>query len=162
MGRRTKHQGHRPSQNSLCVNISNRQRALPLSKRSIDLAVRELLAFLQVSCQEISLYFVGSEKIAALHHQFFNDPTTTDCITFPLDKEHLGEIFVCPQTAIEYAQKNDLDPYEETLLYIAHGILHLIGYDDIEPDQRRIMRKMEKRCMRHLRTRGISLAPISP
>ncbi len=132
------------------VHIDNRQKALPIKKRTVSTIVKELLSFLQVRCEEISVYFVTEKKIAELHDQFFQDPTITDCISFPIDDKHLGEIFVCPAVAIAYAKKHNLDPWDETLLYLVHGILHLIGYDDLDPKSKKIMRKMEKKCLRHI------------
>lgn len=114
------------------------------------LLVREVLSFLEISPKELAIYFVGEKKISELHEQFFQDPTVTDCITFPIDEEFLGEIFVCPKVALSNAKKRGLDPQKEVLLYVIHGILHLIGYDDLNPKERRSMRKMEKSCMRHL------------
>ena len=61
-----------------------------------------------------------------------------------------GEIFVCPLAAIAYAKKQESRPYEETALYIVHGLLHLLGYDDLEEKAKKNMRKKEKSCMRHL------------
>jgi hypothetical protein len=52
--------------------------------------------------------------------------------------------------ALAYAHPRGEDPNRELLLYIVHGVLHLIGYDDLEPQRRRAMRAMERRCMRHL------------
>lgn len=155
-------QKHLP--HSLKVNVYNRQKALPIQKRLVRSAVSDLLTFLQLACNEISVYFVSEKEITNLHSQFFDDPTPTDCVTFPLDdpetQGHIGEVFISPSAAILYTAQKNLDPHEETLLYLIHGILHLAGYDDLEPEKRRVMRKMEKKCMRHLRTRGISLAPV--
>ena len=95
--------------------------------------------------QEVAIYFVGVRKITRLHAKYFNDPTPTDCITFPLlDNQLLGEIFICPKAALDYNPKK---PYEETTLYIIHGLLHLLGYDDIESKKRIRMRREEKRLM---------------
>lgn len=138
------------SQKRLLLNIYNFQKALPIQKRFISKVVKELLSFLKVDCKEISIYFTTIEKISELHGQFFNDPTPTDCISFPIDQEHLGEVFICPAVAIEYGKKHNIDPLQETLLYLIHGILHLIGYDDLDPYPKRIMRRMEKKCMNHI------------
>ena len=65
-------------------------------------------------------------------------------ITFPLDQDFLGEIFICPKTALLY---NPQHPYQETTLYVIHGLLHLLGYDDISSKERTIMRREEKKLM---------------
>lgn len=118
--------------------------------------VSSVLKYLDVECEEVALYFVSTKTICELHDQFFQDPSPTDCISFPLGKPHLGEIFVCPQAAIDYGA-----PYPETTLYIIHGLLHLIGYDDLNPKDKRVMRKKEKSCMAHLNALGVRLDPVS-
>lgn len=141
------------------INVYNRQKALPISLSSAREAARALFRFLSVSCEEISFYFVTEKKISQLHAAYFDDPSPTDCITFPLDSSYLGDIFICPAVALRYAEKRRLDPFEETLLYLIHGILHLLNFDDLEPKQRSCMRKKEKSCMRHLKQLKVSLNP---
>ena len=141
------------------VYFSNRQKALPLSQKAARQIAKEVLALEGATCQDLSLYFVTSEQISQLHEEFFNDSSVTDCISFPIDDETLGEVFVCPQTALDYCAKHGGDPYEETALYIVHGLLHLLGYDDLEAQKKRIMRKKEKKCMAHLKDLKITLRP---
>lgn len=139
------------------VFVLNRQKDLKLSTRRVKTLVSAILKEEGVECEEISIYFVSEKKISELHGEFFDDPTPTDCITFPIDSETLGEIFVCPKAAIDYCKRKGGDPLTETALYIVHGILHLLGYDDLEPKKRRAMRKKEKKCMAHLKDLMISL-----
>ena len=153
MGGWPKQKSDRPSQNSLDLSvifIANRQKDLKISKRATRILVKALLSYLEIPYEEIAIYFVSEKQIASLHDRFFQDPTPTDCISFPLDNRHLGEIFVCPAVAIRYAKKRGLDPYREMALYLIHGLLHLIGYSDLEKKEREMMRKKEKSCMRHL------------
>ncbi len=152
MGRRPKHESDRPPQNSFSVvNISiyNRQKDLKIDKGSARALVLATLKFLKVSFDEVAIYFVTEKRISQIHGEFFQDPTPTDCITFPLDEKDLGEIFVCPAVAIEYAKKRKLDPHNETALYIIHGLLHILGFDDLE--------EKAKSCMRHLDSLGLTL-----
>jgi probable rRNA maturation factor len=142
------------------IQVFDRQKDLKLSKSSVRALVESLLSHLKVVCSEVSVYFVTEKKISALHNQFFQDPTPTDCISFPLDQEHLGEIFICPATAIKYAKKHNLEPYKETTLYLIHALLHLLGYDDLEAKERRTMRKMEKKCMHYLDKINQKLTPL--
>ena len=139
------------------ITVFNRQKDLKLSTRRTKALVKAVLQSQKVECREIFVYFVNEKQITNLHGEFFNDPTPTDCITFPLDNETLGEIFVCPKAAIDYCKKRGGDPLNETALYIVHGILHLLGYDDLDPVKKRAMRKKEKKCMAHLKDLLISL-----
>jgi probable rRNA maturation factor len=146
MERRRKHPGDRPSQDPCYrIKIFNRQSNLPLKASSVRRLVLSVLQEKRVKCQEVALYFVGMRKIRALHAEYFQDPSPTDCITFPMNNEFLGEIFICPQAAISYNPKK---PYEEVALYIIHGLLHLLGYDDIDTRKRALMRKEEKRLLK--------------
>jgi probable rRNA maturation factor len=143
MERRRKHQSHRPSKNTSHCRIAlyNRQ---PIKITGVKEAVSFFLREKKVECQKLSVYFVGKKKITALHGQFFDDPTPTDCITFPIDEEFLGEIFICPEAALEYNPKK---PAEEITLYLFHCLLHLLGYDDIDKKKRVKMRREEKRLL---------------
>ena len=132
------------------VSIYNQQKDLCIDKSSIRALVKKVLSFLKTSPKEVTLYFVTEEKISQLHTLYFQDPSPTDCISFPLDGEHLGEIFICPLAAIKYAKRHQKKVMDELHLYIIHGLLHLLGYDDLEPKQRKLMRKMEKQCMKQI------------
>jgi len=144
MERRRKHQSHRPAQNSCCrIRVTNRQSNLPIDLSSVRRLALFVLQKKKIS-QEVAIYFVGVRKITQLHAKHFNDPAPTDCITFPLNDQLLGEIFICPKAALDYNPKK---PYEETTLYIIHGLLHLLGYDDIDSKQRVRMRREERRLM---------------
>lgn len=139
----------------MITTVYDTQKDLSIDQDSVRQLVRSLLLdFLKIEVDEMIVNFVTPYKIKKLHKDFFNDPSLTDCISFPLDDQDsnnpytlLGEIFVCPYTAIDYSKKNQADPYLETSLYIVHGILHLIGYDDIEEKERIKMRKMEKKSL---------------
>ena len=119
-----------------------------------------LLDELKIYTDEVILHFVIKSKMGKVHEAFFDDPSPTDCMSFPIDpplKEKssethhvLGEIFVCPKVALEYAKAESLDPHLETTLYIVHGLLHLLGYDDLDPVSRKEMRKMEKKCLKSI------------
>ena len=56
----------------------------------------------------MGVYFVTMKEICRLHDQFFNDPSPTDCITFPIDLDpatadrYLGDIFIAPEAALAY------------------------------------------------------------
>lgn len=134
--------------------MHNRQKALKLSIQGIRLAVQQVFSLERVVVDEVSIHLVGPTVISRLHRLHFGDPSVTDCISFPLTPNGnywlLGDVFVCPAVALQYAQHRGLDPQKETLLYIVHGLLHLLGYDDIDPTDRKKMRRAERRHMNNL------------
>lgn len=148
----------------MIIKAINKQKSLDFDPQSVIPLVEQVLKGEKVTCEEVSIYFVTTRKISQLHGEFFDDPSPTDCITFPMDEDEdvipyriLGEVFVCPQTALKYAQAHALDPLEETTLYIVHGLLHLIGYDDIEEKDRECMRKAEAKHMKRLKKLNLYL-----
>lgn len=122
-----------------------------------------LLEFLQIKTDEIQIQFVTEKRISQLHALFFQDSSSTDCITFPIDSitvksdsyHLLGEIFICPKVAKQYAEKNHINPFEELCRYVVHGILHLIGFEDEKPSLRAQMKRKENACLKYLKQRGL-------
>jgi probable rRNA maturation factor len=120
----------KPAEAEIQVAVLNRQR-----KHRVP--VNELLAFaralgplvLSVARnkipEEVLVVLVSDRKISAIHQQFMGIADPTDVITF----QH-GEIVVSVETAARQATEFGTDLLDELRLYIAHGLLHLAGYDD--------------------------------
>jgi len=146
------------------ITITNEQDDLLFDTSPLPGMVEEIVRHEGHHADEVSLNFVDEATICALHKRFFNDPSFTDCISFPmrqtgLDYKILGEIFVCPLAAVSYTEGSGGDPYEEVMLYIIHGLLHLMGYDDIGAQESQEMRKAEKRHLDNLKQLNIRIAP---
>ena len=117
---------------------------------------------------EVSVAFVNEAEIIELNRRFFNKSTTTDVIAFDLLEEredlHLikyndlpkskdeflnsykfinktveGEIIVNADQAEKVSVEYGNTAYHETMLYIIHGLLHILGYDDLETDAKKVM-----------------------
>lgn len=145
------------------IHFFNQQQDLPVIPQQVESVVKEVLTSEGIHCDEVAVHFVTSSAMCDLHRLYFNDPSPTDCISFPIDPEGkggykvLGEVFVCPRTAIEYSQTHAGDPFEETTLYIVHGLLHLMGYDDIAENEEPKMRQAEARLMERLKNKDLVL-----
>ena len=74
---------------------------------------------------DLSVILVSDRRMAELHRRFLHLPGPTDVITF----QH-GEIFVSVETARRNARRFGNSLERELCLYIAHGLLHLHGFDD--------------------------------
>jgi probable rRNA maturation factor len=140
------------------ISIFNQQKDLKIPSKDVKNLFNTLISFKKLSIQELEVHFITDKAMKARHQEIFSDPTSTDCITCPIDDPYdktnpycvLGSCFICPKTAINYAQAHEKDPYLELSLYCVHCFLHLIGYDDIDPKERKKMRNQEKICMNHL------------
>lgn len=145
------------------VHVFDDQQSLKLPHAVVQAIANQVVSNEGHQYDEVSIHFVDKDNISELHKQYFDDPTPTDCISFPMDDADavgyrvLGEVFVCPQTAIEYAKAHGMNPYDETALYIVHGLLHLLGYDDMDEQDESAMRAAEARHLANLKKQGISL-----
>src|ERR1700751_5220426 len=91
-----------------------------------------------LSPEEILVVLVSDRKISAIHEQFMGIAGATDVITF----QH-GEILISVETAARQATEYESDLLPELRLYIAHGLLHLAGYDDHSEAGFREMAKLQ-------------------
>ena len=143
------------------VHVNSDSSLIPINPGSVQALANDFISFHNLSFDEVSICFVDTKTICTLHDQFFDDPSTTDCISFPMDDAEdegykvMGEIFVCPETAVNYIQQQKGDLYEEVTLYVVHGLLHLIGFDDIEDTDREKMRAEEVRYLKHVDTENL-------
>ena len=142
----------------LLVEIFDNQRSLTIPQNRVALLVETTLTFLKISTNHVAIHFVSKSRICQIHEQLFQDPSITDCITQPMDppgtkKEghFLGEVFICPWVAKNYALKHGIDPLEELALYIVHTLLHLSGLEDTTPAKAEKMRLAEKMVIAHLK-----------
>ena len=85
----------------------------------------------------------------------FADETDVFGVADDGDADPSVELIVCPAVAYEQAMKRGLPYAEEVALYVAHGLLHAAGYDDLNPKAKRMMRRAEKRVMAGLRKAGL-------
>lgn len=123
------------------VVLSDRQ-DLPADHAGLsDLAVRTLHSE-GAGAVELSVSLVTEAEMADLHARYLDDPEPTDVLSFTMDEEGLlGDVVICP--AVASAQTHDLDA--ELRLLLVHGILHLLGYDHEEDDERRAMWDRQER-----------------
>ena len=99
----------------------------------------------------VGLHVCEAEEMSQLHGQFMDDPTPTDVMAFEGDEsesDYLGDVVVCWSVAQEEAKFHEHDALVELQLYIMHGILHLLGFDDHSPEDREQMHLLQKEALK--------------
>ncbi|WP_347041464.1 rRNA maturation RNase YbeY [Brachybacterium nesterenkovii] len=108
---------------------------------------------------ELSILFVDEEAMTQLHIQWMDEPGPTDVLSFPMDELRpgsededapeglLGDVVLCPTVAAAQAAEAGHSAVEEMLLLTTHGILHLLGYDHAEEDERRVMFDLQRKLL---------------
>jgi probable rRNA maturation factor len=140
------------------VSISNRHPHLRLDRRAVARIIHTLDAHAEnflggTPPGELSVVFLTDAALAKLHADFLADPTATDVITFEGDPAAgvAGEICVSADAALRQTRGRRADFSAELTLYLVHGWLHLVGYDDLVPAKKRAMRRAEARALKTLR-----------
>lgn len=96
----------------------------------------------------LDIVWMGGDEHDRLHARALNDPTPTDVITFPYGDEDLfGEIVVNLDMAKEQATSRDIAMLDEVALYVVHGALHLLGFEDATEEERVAMRSAEAKVL---------------
>ena len=122
------------------VIISDRQEVPADHDALADLA-RSTLTQEGAGPVELSVSLVNSEEMAQLHVQYAGEAGPTDVLSFTMDEDGLlGDVVICPEVA--KTQSSDLDA--ELRLLLVHGILHLLGYDHEEDQERVAMWKRQE------------------
>ena len=125
--------------------------------RSVDTsvlhsAVEKVLTDHGIEHSEISVALVDDPAIRILNKQYLDHDYETDVISFVLEyaeeAAHLvGQLIVSTDTAASMAEKVGGQMGDEVLLYVIHGTLHLVGYDDKQESDAVAMRSAEKKYL---------------
>jgi len=94
----------------------------------------------------ISIILTNDKKLLQLKNQYFQQDVLTDVITFNLEENGDpidGEIYISLHRVSENAKEFKQDTGRELKRVIIHGCLHLLGYDDQTPEEKKTMTRME-------------------
>jgi len=142
----------------LQISVVNRQKRYCIDRAALRRLVRDVLREEGRDNAEIVLALVGDAEMADLHRRFLQVPGATDVLTFPWHEPQAewlgGDIAVSVDTADREAKRRGHALHAELSLYVVHGLLHLCGYDDRRPADRRTMRARERH---HLERAGLIL-----
>ncbi|MDF8263366.1 rRNA maturation RNase YbeY [Luteipulveratus flavus] len=124
---------------------------------------------------DLCVRVIDEAAMEVLHVQWMDLPGPTDVMSFPMDELRpgrdgaepeegvLGDIVLCPTVAARQAAQAGHSAQEELLLLTVHGILHLLGFDHAEPDERREMFDLQRTLLlTFLASRNRPAARITP
>ncbi|MET3173343.1 UNVERIFIED_ORG: putative rRNA maturation factor [Arthrobacter sp. UYCu721] len=108
---------------------------------------------------ELSILLVDEPAMEKLHIELMDEPGSTDVLSVPMDEltpgtpdrptpqGMLGDIAVCPQVAQVQAVDAGHSLQDEMLLLTTHGILHLLGYDHAESEEKEEMFGLQRQLL---------------
>lgn len=139
------------------ITISDNQNVLSVDRLQVEQTVRHVLQKMNVSKAEVSLALVDDEVMRKLNEKYLQDATPTDVISFDLgdtDASQINkldcEVIVNAQCALRVTREHTGNPQAELNLYIVHGLLHHLGYNDQTKKQAKTMHEMENQLLEEL------------
>ena len=116
---------------------------------------------------ELSVTFVGRDEIRGLNRDYRGIDSDTDVLSFPQYERDelagfrdepdeipgelmLGDVVICMEKAEEQAEEFGHGLERELIYLFTHSVLHLLGYDHEEPEDKAVMRAREEEIMEWL------------
>ena len=140
------------------LTIANRQRTQKIKVKVLREITTVLLAELAGPAASLEINLVSPAQMAKVNQRFLQHEGPTDVITFDYreagaDGPLQGELFICPAVAVAQAREFGTEWRSELVRYLIHGLLHLLGHDDLTPGPRRKMKQVEGRWVRTISRR---------
>ncbi len=100
---------------------------------------------------DLSILLVDEATMTDYHERFMDLPGPTDVMSFPMDELRsprddeepsmgmLGDIVLCPQVTARQASENGREADAEAEYLLVHGLLHLLGHDHDDPEEKAVM-----------------------
>jgi probable rRNA maturation factor len=132
------------------LSLANEQSVHAVDEERLLSAARRVLDDSPFKSATISVAVVDDPTIHALNRQFLAHDYPTDVLSFTFDAsgDYVdGEIILSADTAATAADEHGTTAAQEQLLYVIHGMLHLIGYDDVAPADAERMRAAEQKYL---------------
>lgn len=159
---------NRSGKKSSVVRLSNEQERVPLSLTKLKVVGKLILELLHLADVEVSFLFVTDRRIKIFNRQYRGKNRPTDVLAFSqmegksspaVGSKLLGDVIISVDTTERQAPLYRHSFKEELILYMIHGVLHLLGYDDEQPAPRKIMRQEEERIMNKIRRKFPDFVP---
>ncbi len=134
----------------LSIEITNQQEALRFNHDRLKRAAQAVLGDAGIVAGSLSIAVVDDPAIHALNRRYLAHDYPTDVLSFPLEREGNrleGEVVASAETAVRVARRFGWTADDELLLYVIHGALHLVGYDDTTHELRAAMRTAQRRYL---------------
>ena len=133
------------------INILNNHSEHPINKKNLKIYCKDVLNYNGYNSYSISLIFVGQDELKEMKNKYFKKNVYTDIIAFNLneDNEELdGELYLSLKTIENNATLYNDSLENEIKRVVAHGLLHLIGYEDSNSARKKEMTKIENNCIK--------------
>ncbi len=140
---------------SLYLEILDEQENIPVDPTRIRAVGEKILADAGIAYGRVGIVLVDNDTIHKLNNDFLKHDYPTDVISFQVESDPEtglleGEVIVSVEMARDRGPEFGWGTDEEVLLYVIHGLLHLVGFDDTVSGERATMREKEREYLQFL------------
>ena len=137
----------------VAVQIAKEFKNIDVCLPRLEKLVRAICNRFKLSKATISIAIVDDAQIRKINKQFLNRNSTTDCLSFDLSDDDTNapksfELVVNAEMAVKEANSRNHSSEAELALYITHGLLHNLGFDDSSKDRLRKMHDTEDEILK--------------
>ena len=121
-----------------------------IKKSKVHDLIKSLSVELNFLVSNLEINFISGEDIHAMNKSYLKHDYTTDIITFNYSdslQQIDGEIFISIDDALSNSKKFRVTLSDELVRLVIHGILHLLGYDDQNLTDKKIMKRLENKLL---------------
>ena len=121
-----------------------------IKKSNVHDLIKSLSVELNFLVSNLEINFISGENIHTINKSYLKHDYTTDIITFNYSdslQQIDGEIFISIDDALSNSKKFRVTLSDELVRLVIHGILHLLGYDDQNLTDKKIMKRLENKLL---------------
>jgi probable rRNA maturation factor len=140
----------------ITVRITRHFRGVPLDSSKLRTLVRTVCGRFEVREAVVSIGIVNDVEMSGLNMRFLGHEGTTDSLSFDLsdnaapEEAKIFDLIVNGELAAREGARRGHGADAELALYVTHGLLHNLGFNDATPAQARKMHRMEDEILQHL------------
>ena len=136
----------------MAAAVANQQRRVAVSSARLARTAERALAALGRAAGDVDVLIVDDVAIRRLNARHRGVAQRTDVLAFPLEapggaSRLVGQIVISAETAQRQARRLKVPLATELDLLVTHGVLHLVGYDDRDPVEARLMHQREREIL---------------
>ena len=141
----------------LKIKINNLNGKRKISGKIVRKAAERVLRKSGLKTALVDITFVGNRKIKTLNAEYMKRQSPTDVISFTLEgcdirdkKGPVGDVYISSDMAWDNARRFGTSYEKEILLYVIHGMLHLLGFGDKTAREKKKIQKLEKQFLKQI------------
>lgn len=135
-----------PNRQSFPVDVINEQELVGIDEKQIQFICSKIISDAGFRTGRLGVVLTDNLTIHELNREYLGHDYATDVISFTLEhhETHVeAELVVSAEVARERCMEFGWSDESELMLYVVHGTLHQVGYDDKTEKDARLMRRME-------------------